>query len=316
MKNNSPFVNGNTLGDWLSDAEQRLLQAEVYLGHGTDNYWDEALHIALQTLGISFEADRSVLQRVLTSEEINLLDDLLHQRVQLRTPVPYLTHTAWFAHLPFYINKQVLIPRSPIAEMIENGFQPWFIKDGVADLPMTILDLCCGSGCIGIACAYYIHDSQVDLADLSADALAVAEENIRRYDMAGRVHCYQGDLFNALSFNNGELSEKTYDLVVCNPPYVDAQDMASLPPEFLHEPRLALEAGQDGLDLVRRILADAARYLNAGGLLIVEVGNSAEALESQYPDVPFTWLEFGRGGHGVFLLYKEQLEAYQSLFQL
>lgn len=316
MRNSSPFVHGNTLGDWLSDAEQRLLLAEVYLGHGTDNYWDEALHIALQTLGISFDADRSVLQRVLTAAEIELLDNLLSQRLLQRVPVPYLTHTAWFAHLPFYVNKQVLIPRSPIAEMIENGFQPWFIRDGVADLPMTILDLCCGGGCIGIACAHYIHDSQVDLADLSADALAVAEENIRRYSMDGRVHCYQGDLFAALPPVDNESGAKTYDLIVCNPPYVDAQDMATLPPEFLHEPRLALAAGLDGLDLVKRILAEAANYLNEGGLLIVEVGNSAEALEAQYPDLPFTWLEFERGGHGVFLLYKEQLEQHQSLFPL
>jgi len=302
--------NNSTLGHWLSDAEQRLLQAEVYLGHGTDNYWDEALHIALQTLGISFDADRSVLQRVLTADETHLLNDLLSRRLLQRVPVPYLTHTAWFAHLPFYVNQQVLIPRSPIAEMIENGFQPWFIKDGVPDLPMSILDLCCGGGCIGIACAHYIHESHVDLTDLSSAALVVSQENIRRYQLADRVHCYQGDLFAGLP------SGKTYDVIVCNPPYVDARDMATLPPEFLHEPRLALEAGQDGLDLVKRILADAVNYLNEGGLLIVEVGNSAEALETKFPEVPFTWLEFERGGHGVFLLYREQLEEYQSLFHL
>lgn len=299
-----------TLGDWLSDAELQLQQAVVHLGHGTDNYWDEALHIALQTLGISFTADRAVLQRILTAEEARVLDDLLDQRLLRRVPVPYLTHTAWFAHLPFYVNQQVLIPRSPIAEMIENGFQPWFIKDGVPDLPMTLLDLCCGGGCIGIASAHYIHGSQVDLADLSTSALDVARENIRRYDVADRVSCYQGDLFAALP------AGKTYDLIVCNPPYVDAMDMANLPPEFLHEPRLALEAGLDGLDLAKRILAEAATYLNDGGLLVMEVGNSAEALETQYPDIPFTWLEFERGGHGVFLLYKDQLEEYQSLFHL
>ena len=299
-----------TLGDWLSDAELRLQQAEVHLGHGTDNYWDEALHLALQTLGISFDAGRAVLQRILTAEESQLLDDLREQRLQQRVPVPYLTHTAWFAHLPFYVNQQVLIPRSPMAEMIENGFQPWFIKDGVPDLPMTLLDLCCGGGCIGIASAHYIHGSQVDLADLSASALDVARENIRRYNVADQVTCYQGDLFSALP------PGKTYDLIVCNPPYVDASDMASLPPEYLHEPRLALEAGFDGLDLVKRVLADAASWLNDGGLLIMEVGNSAEALETQYPDIPFTWLEFERGGHGVFLLYKDQLEEYQSLFHL
>jgi len=302
--------NNSTLGHWLHDAEQRLLQAEVYLGHGTDNYWDEALHIALQTLGISFDEDRSVLQRELTSDEMTLLDGLLAQRIVQRIPVPYLTKTAWFAHLPFYVNEQVLIPRSPIAEMIENGFQPWFIKQGHADLPMTILDLCCGGGCIGIACAEYIDGCQVDLADISLAALEVAKENIHRYQLEDRVRAYQGDLFGALP------RDKSYDLIVCNPPYVDAQDMASLPPEFLHEPRLALEAGLDGLDLVKQILTEAADYLNEGGLLIVEVGNSAEALEEQYPELPFTWLEFERGGHGVFLLYKEQLEEFQSRFDL
>jgi len=299
-----------TLGEWLSDAEQRLLHAEVHLGHGTDNYWDEALHLSLPSLGIPLDADRSVLARALSPDELSVLEDLLQKRIEQRIPVPYLTNTAWFALMPFYVNTSVLIPRSPIAEMIESGFQPWFIRNGQPDLPMSILDLCCGGGCIGIACAEYLPECHVDLADLSSDALAVAKENIHRYEFEPRISCYQGDLFAALPIN------KTYDVIVCNPPYVDALDMATLPPEYLHEPRLALEAGQDGLDLVKRILASAFHYLNEGGLLIVEVGNSWEALEEQYPDIHFTWLEFERGGHGVFLLYKDQLDEYQSLFDL
>lgn len=295
-----------TLGSWLQRAEIQLMEAGVFLGHGTDNYWDEALHLTLPSLGIGFDAGRAVLKRTLSPDEKARLEALLSQRVEERIPVPYLNEQAWFALLPFYVNPSVLIPRSPIAELLEAGFEPWFIQEGVVAEPQTLLDLCCGSGCIGIAAAHYLPDSQVDLADLSSEALAVAEENIRRHKVTSRVHAYQGDLFDAVP------SGRRYDVIVCNPPYVDAQDMANLPPEYHHEPRMALAAGEDGLDLLRRILAEASHYLNTGGLLIVEVGNSAEALEQQYPEVPFLWLEFTRGGDGVFLLTKEQLERYFS----
>jgi ribosomal protein L3 glutamine methyltransferase len=293
-----------TLGSWLQRAEIALMNAGVFLGHGTDNYWDEALHLSLPSLGIGFDADRTALDRELTMEQTAALDILLHQRIDQRIPVPYLTGEAWFSLLPFYVDRSVLIPRSPLAELVECGFEPWFIREGVVASPRTILDLCCGSGCIGIAAAHYLPECHVDLADLSPEALAVAVKNIRRHDMGARVQCYQGDLFSAVP------SGRTYDVIVCNPPYVDVRDMANLPPEYHHEPPLALAAGQDGLDLVRRILAEASDYLNEGGLLIVEVGNSAEALEEHYPEVPFLWLEFMRGGDGVFLLTKEQLEHY------
>jgi ribosomal protein L3 glutamine methyltransferase len=210
--------------------------------------------------------------------------------------VPYLTGEAWFAGMPFYVNPSVLIPRSPIAELIERGFYPWAHTP-----PERVLDLCCGGGCIGIACANYLPDTRVDLADISSDALVVAEDNIRRYGLEERVSCYQGDLFSALP------EGRCYDLIVCNPPYVDAADMASLPAEYLHEPVLALAAGKDGLDLLRVILAQAADYLNEQGILIVEVGNSWQALEQAFPHLPFMWFEFERGGHGVFLLDRAQL---------
>jgi len=297
-------ISNETLGSWLQHAENALMEAGVFLGHGTDNYWDEALHLSLPSLGIGFDADRAVLDRVLTADEWQTLEALLKQRIEQRIPVPYLTGQAWFALLPFTVNPSVLIPRSPIAELVESGFEPWLVKEGVVAAPQSLLDLCCGSGCIGIAAAHYLPDSRVDLADLSPEALTVAEENIRRHKVTSRVHAYQGDLFDGLPAGS------TYDVIVCNPPYVDAVDMASLPPEYHHEPRLALAAGEDGLDLVRRILAEASDYLNEGGLLIVEVGNSAEALEAQFPEVPFLWLEFVRGGDGVFLLTKEQLERY------
>lgn len=281
-----------------------MLQAGIHLGHGTDNYWDEALHIALPTLDIPFEASRSVLERHLSVQERAVLDELLGRRVTERVPVPYLTGVAWFAGLPFKVDRHVLIPRSPIAELIEAGFEPWLsIKEGAQ---VDILDLCCGSGCIGIASAVWMPEVQVDLADLSAEALAVARANIEWHGVASRVRLYQGDLFAAVP------EGKTYDLIVCNPPYVDALDMASLPAEYCHEPVLALEAGFDGLDLVRTILASAADYLKPGGILIVEVGNSAEALVEQYPDWPFLWFEFERGGHGVFLLYREQLDEHTA----
>jgi ribosomal protein L3 glutamine methyltransferase len=299
-----------TLGTWMRAAEDRLIQAGVFLGHGTDNYWDEALHLALPTLGIAFDADSAVLEQPLSPGQCTELDALLRRRIDGRVPVPYLTGIAWFAGIPFEVNRQVLIPRSPIAELIEEGFQPWFFRNGHSDLPNTILDLCCGNGCIGIACAEYMPDCRVDLADLSAEALAVARRNIAKYGLETRVSCYQGDLFDALP------PGQTWDVIVCNPPYVDVQDMASLPPEYLHEPRLALEAGQDGLDLVKRILAEAADYLNDDGLLVVEVGNSWVALEEQFPDLPLTWPEFIRGGDGVFLLYKEQLEQYRASIAL
>lgn len=297
-------ISNETLGSWLQSAESVLVTAEVFLGHGTDNYWDEALHLSLPSLGIGFDADPAVLERQLTHSELATLQVLLRKRVEERIPVPYLTGQAWFALLPFNVNPSVLIPRSPMAELVESGFEPWLIRDGVVAAPQTILDLCCGSGCIGIACAHYLPECRVDLADISGDALVVAAGNIRRYELGSRVHAYEGDLFDALPQGN------TYDVIVCNPPYVDAQDMASLPAEYHHEPRMALAAGEDGLDLLRRILAEASDYLSENGILIVEVGNSAAALEAQFPEVPFLWLEFARGGDGVFLLTKEQLDRY------
>lgn len=297
-----------TLGSWLTAAEQALEQAGVYLGHGTDNYWDEALHLALPGLGIDFNASRSVLARALGAAEQAALARLLEQRIQQRVPVPYLTGQAWFAHLPFRVTRSVLIPRSPIAELVECGFEPWFVRQGRRAAPARILDLCCGGGCIGIAAAYYLPEARVDLADLSPEALAVAGENIRRYQLEDRVQTHLGDLFDAVP------ADVCYDIIVCNPPYVDAGDMASLPPEYHHEPVMALAAGADGLDLVRRILAEAANYLTEEGLLIVEVGNSAAALEEQFPEVPFLWLEFERGGEGVFLLNKQQLELFFPLY--
>ena len=284
------------LEDWLQHAECALANADVYLGHGTDNSWDEALHLTLPLLDVPFDAPRDVLQRELSDAESTLLQKALHRRIDERAPVAYLTQQAWFCGMPFYVDERVLIPRSPIGESIERGFAPWLPQE-----PASILDLCCGSACIAIACAEYFSDARIDAADISADALAVAAINVERY--SSTVRLVQSDLFSALHGHR-------YDLIVCNPPYVDAEDMAALPDEYRHEPVLALASGNDGLDFTRALLQQAATHLTENGVLIVEVGNSAQALEQAFPAVPFVWLEFERGGDGVFLLTVQDLRAH------
>ncbi len=291
-----------TLQDWLNATMAQLDSAGVFLGHGTDNSWDEALHLTLPLLGIPFDADPSVLQRELTADELAALQAARERRIAGRIPTPYITRQAWFCGLPFYVDERVLIPRSPIGELIEDGFYPWLQHE-----PARILDLCCGSACIAIACAEAFPDVQVDAADIDPDALAVAAINIERYGLQGRVKAVRSDLFSGLA-------DRRYDLIVCNPPYVDADDMASLPDEYRHEPALALASGNDGLDFTRRLLREAAAHLTDNGILVCEVGNSAEALEQAFPTVPFMWLEFTRGGDGVFLLTAAELTAHADSF--
>jgi ribosomal protein L3 glutamine methyltransferase len=285
-----------TVRDWLRWSWSRFESAGLFYGHGTDNALDEARFLVLAGLGLPFGADDWVLDARLDRDERNHLARLVERRIRQRVPAPYLVGEAWFAGLPFRVDRSVLIPRSPIAELIESGFRPWLAPDR----PLRILDLCCGSGCIGIACAVYLDVDCVDLADVSAAALAVARDNLRRHGLEDQVDVVESDLFDGLA-------GRQYDLIVCNPPYVDAADMASLPPEYRHEPRQALAAGDDGLDLVRRILAEARQFLSPDGILVCEVGNSAPALEAAFPELPFLWLDFERGGHGVFLLTAAQL---------
>jgi ribosomal protein L3 glutamine methyltransferase len=273
-----------------------LQHADVYFGHGTDNAWDESVALVLYGLGVKSHGSQELLQQILAASTVNRIKDLFHTRVIERIPAPYLTHQAWFCGESYYVDQRVIVPRSPIAELIESGFSPWLDNAPV----MKILDLCCGCGCIGIATAKAFPEARVDLVDISEDALAVALVNIDRHGVGSRVTCVQSDLFESLS-------QASYDLIVSNPPYVDAADLASMPREFEHEPGLALSAGTDGLDLVTRILRRAREFLGATGLLVVEVGNSERALVQSYPDVPFTWAEFDRGGHGVFVLEAEQL---------
>lgn len=297
-----PMTNLKTLRDWLRYACSRFQQADIFYGHGTDNALDEAYQLVFGLLQLPLASSELFLDAALCQDECQRLAQAIDQRVLSRVPVPYLTGQAWFCQMAFQVNEHTLIPRSPIGELIEQGFEPWLSQP-----PERVLDLCTGSGCIGIAVAHFFEQALVDLSDLSADAMAVAQRNIEQHQLSERVQVLASDLF-------ASLPAQQYDLIVTNPPYVDAQDMADLPAEYLHEPRLALAAGQDGLVLVHRILADSLAYLQPDGLLICEVGNSAEALHAIYPEVPFVWLEFARGGDGVFLLSRADLEAHHDQF--
>lgn len=285
-----------TLEDFLTWASDYFEENDIYLGHGTDNPWDEAVMLALYVLQLPAENDRSLLQKLLTPEQQQQLLSLALRRVDERIPVPYLTNEAWFAGERYYVNSDVLIPRSPLAETIANHFQPWLGKVK----PTHILDLCTGSGCLAIYCAKQFPDCDVDAVDISKAALAVTKKNIELHNCQKQVHAIESDLFSALS-------GKRYDIIVSNPPYVGDDEMQSLPTEYKHEPVLALASGNDGLDLTIKILQQAPDYLTEDGLLIVEVGNSWEALIKRYPHIEFMWLEFEYGGEGVFLLTAQYL---------
>ncbi|PXF31895.1 hypothetical protein WH50_07260 [Pokkaliibacter plantistimulans] len=292
-----------TVRDMIRWAVSRFSEAKIFFGHGTDNAWDEAVNLVLNAVHLPWDVDKEVLDARLTRQEREKITDWVLKRVKDRIPAAYLIGEAWFAGLKFYVDQRVLVPRSPLAEMIEQRFEPWLQCKPVH----RILDLCTGSGCIGIACASVFDDASVDLVDISPDALAVAKLNIKRHQMEDRVKAIRSDVFNGLA-------EQQYDLIVSNPPYVDAEDIASMPDEFHHEPALGLASGDDGLDVTRRILRQAVDYLTPDGLLIVEVGNSEIHLQEQYPQVPFLWLDFERGGHGVFMLTADQLRQCAHLF--
>lgn len=295
----------HTIRDFLRWSVSLFNEHQLVLGHGFDDPWDEAVALVLHALNLPWDIDTRIQDaRVLPSER-QIVCNLLHRRVVERVPTSYLTGTGWFAGLPFIVDQRVLIPRSPLGELIENQFSPWIDPDNVD----SILDMCTGSGCIGIACAQYFPDALVDCVDLSEDALDVAEQNVQALGAGQQVNVIYSDLFEALE-------GRTYDIIVSNPPYVDKQDMDALADEFHHEPRMGLEAGDDGLEIVRRMLPELSRHLNPGGIAVIEVGNSWEALEEAYPNVGFTWLEFERGGLGVFLLTKEQIDHHQADFVL
>jgi len=285
-----------TIQDMINDLAGRFEDADLFYGHGTDNPYDEAVYLVLAALNLPFDLSDKDLQQLVGEAGCTRIAELARQRIVNRKPVAYLVNKAWFAGLPFYVNEQVLIPRSPVAELIEEGFAPWVNADQIK----SILDIGTGSGCIAIASALAFPDAVVDAVDISAEALEVARKNITTYGLGDRVQLVLSDVYTGLI-------GRKYDLIIANPPYVDAEDMESLPEEFRHEPQSGLAAGADGLDIVRRIIAESGNHLNSDGVLIVEVGNSQQAMESAFPDLPLTWLEFERGGDGVFLLTADEL---------
>jgi len=292
-----------TIRDLVRWGASRFNQAGLSFGHGTDNAFDEALVLVSHALHLPLQFPDHYLAARVTKEERDTALALIQQRIETRKPAAYLTHEAWFAGLPFYVDERVLVPRSPLAERIEHGFQPWLHSDAIE----RVLDLCTGSGCIAIACAAHFENAHVDAVDISDDALAIVRRNVERHDLQDWVRVIRSDLFAAVEMSR-------YQLIISNPPYVSAEEMQQLPDEYRHEPEIGLAAGSEGLDIVIRILAQAASHLEADGILVVEVGNGRELLIECFPDVPFLWLEFERGGHGVFLLDAQQVQQYQPLF--
>jgi ribosomal protein L3 glutamine methyltransferase len=281
----------------------QLDKAGLAYGHGTDNAYDEAAALVLPALQLGLYPEAERLDAPVSADNIRKVTQLIELRISTRKPAAYLTGEAWFAGMPFYIDERALVPRSPLAELVENRFSPWVIPERVK----RILDLCTGSGCIACACAAAFPDARIDAADLSADALAVAGRNIRRHALELRVEPVESDVFAGLG-------GRSYDIIVSNPPYVPHAAMSELPAEYHHEPAIGLVAGKHGLDIVLQILKNAQYYLNEGGILVVEVGYSQPLLESVFPGIPFTWLDFEYGGEGVFLLERSQLENYQPSF--
>ena len=285
-----------TIIDFLRFGITQSIQHDLYYGHGTDNAIDDIRALILGCLHLPFDLPDFMLQSQLTWDEKELLCYKLEQRIASRMPVPYLTNEAYFCDLSFYVDARVLIPRSPIAELIQQQFTPWVDPENVT----KILDLCTGSGCIAIACCYAFPEAMVDAVDLSRDALDVCEINRKRHGLEENLTIIQSDCFD-------EIPRQSYDIIVSNPPYVGADEMQTLPKEYLHEPQMALETENNGLAIVEKILQYAYDYLSEEGILVVEVGNSQEFLMLSAPHIPFTWIEFEHGGDGVFVLTKDQL---------
>jgi len=291
--------NLETIVDFLRYGVSTAYARGLYYGHGTDNAWDDIRALLLDTLSLPLDTDPLFLQARLTSDEKLVLTAQLRRRIDDRVPVPYLTQVAYFCELPFYVDERVLIPRSPIAELIQHQFAPWIEHDRVH----RVLDLCTGSACIAIACCYAFPDALVDAVDIAPEALQVATINRDDHGVEDVLTLIESDCFD-------DLPPQQYDIIVSNPPYVGADEMAHLPDEYGHEPRLALEAADNGLAIIDTILHAAHGYLADQGILVVEVGNSEDALVAAYPNLPFTWLDFEHGGHGVFLLTREQLVGH------
>lgn len=314
--------NLTTIRDFIRFGVTALRQYDAHLGQGTEDFFAESSALVLQTLALDWSVNPDILEaKLLPSEKAEFIA-LLERRINEKVPTSYLLNLAYFCDKPYYVDERVLIPRSPIAELIQNRFAPYCLdenhqpREAANNLPINsnpkmprrILDMCTGSGCIAIALAYAFPEAEVDATDISKEALEVASINAEHHDKQFEIALLESDLFTKIP------AENQYDLIVSNPPYVDAEDMADLPAEFLHEPELALAAGQDGLDLVRKMLAQAADYLTENGLIVIEVGNSEWAMKQNFNTVDFHWLTFQKGGSGIFALTAAQCRQYRDLF--
>ena len=288
-----------TVRDFIRYAVSRFNAAQLFFGHGSDNAWDEAVYLTLHTLHLPLDRLEPFLDaRLLPDERVRLLD-LYTRRCQDRLPAAYLTHEAWLGEDRFYVDERVIVPRSFIAELLDEQLAPWVAEPWAVE---NALDLCTGSGCLAIKLALNFPNAQVDAVDLSKEALSVAERNIADYQLVDRVHPIHSDAFAALA-------GRRYDLIISNPPYVDAESVDALPPEYRHEPEMALGSGDDGLDFTRIILAEAKKHLTEDGILVVEIGHNRAALEAAYPDLPFTWLDTAAGDEYVFMLNAADLQT-------
>jgi ribosomal protein L3 glutamine methyltransferase len=286
-----------TLRDWLRYAVSTFTEAKLSFGHGSLSAYDEAAYLLLHSLHLPLDTLDPFLDARLTAHEKSTLLELLKRRVEQRIPAAYLTQEAWLGEFKFYVDERVIVPRSFIAELLRDRLFPWVAE---AEHTNTVLDLCTGSGCLAILAAAAFPNAMVDAVDLSHEALQVAERNVADYELKDRISLIKSDLF-------AQLSGKQYDIIISNPPYVNASSVAALPPEYLHEPKLALGSGNDGLDATREILKQAAKHLTAHGILVVEIGHNRDALEAAFPDLPFTWLEVSAGAEFVFLLHRNDL---------
>jgi len=292
-----------TIKDFIRWGASQFAKAGLFFGHGTATAIDDAAAIVLHTLDLPYHLSDSYFDARLTRQEKEKIMALFSRRINEKIPSAYLTHEAIFADLNFYIDQRVLVPRSPIAELIKDQFSPWVDAENVH----SVLDLCTGSACIAIACAYAFSEAKIDAVDYSKDALDVASINVNKHHLNDQVFLLHSDLFTYLS-------KKQYELIVCNPPYVSLEEWQALPAEFHAEPAIGFKGGESGLDLVIRILAEAEQFLSKQGILVVEVGSSAETLQNQFPEVPFYWLDFDCGGDGVFLLTADQVSEHRNLF--
>lgn len=293
----------HTIDSIIQQVHQRLLDADVYFGHGSDNAWDEAVYLVLAALERPLDSDRSILQEPVNDDQLLKVEQWLHRRIDQHEPLPYIMGKAYFMGLPFVVDPRVLIPRSLIAPWLADDCQPWLSAESVT----RVLEVGTGSGCIAIAAALQFEHAQVDAVDISPDALVVAQQNVQYYDLQDRLHLIESDCFEAVPACQ-------YDLIISNPPYVSDDDMAAVPAEYQHEPSLALRADDEGLAIVMRILRAAPAYLTDQGVLFMEVGYSDETMIARFPDAPFVWLDTDADTSGLFVVTKQDLQIFLQRF--